>query len=235
MKLHRILAWAVLAAAAPLAAQDAIIALNPTTMVGYSGTVAAGENARRSFGGEFSRRAPPVRATPAYFSYRPDPAVRQRIHQRIVALMAKSSPGEATKLGRILASGALNRAMATYLGQYGMSPNNLADTTALDLAVSWLATRGNDADPTRAQMQGLRAQVAASFAATPQFAHASDATKQELSEANMVDAALSANLANTGAKDPRIAALARRNVSQGIRSTYGIDLLALQLTPNGLR
>ena len=227
----------IAAFAPPASAQDIPPALDPTTMIGFAGTVAADQIARREFGTRIAQRRP-TRAQsvrPVQFAYRPSAAVRKQVYARAIARAQKVSPTEAPKLREALLSGRVARETASYLGRYGMSATNVADTTALNLALSWLATRASAADPTRAQMIGLRNQVAATFAATPAFARASDAIKQDLSEANIIEAAFASNIANAAARDPRLAAMARPAVAKGVMALYGIKLLKLNLTPQGLR
>lgn len=226
---------AALAPAAPAAAQ--VMALNPTTMVGFAGTVAADKHARRQIGARIAQRRPTSTASvrPAQFAYKPSGAVRRQVYARAIAQTQKTSPSEAPKLRDALVSGKVARETAGYLARYGMSATNLADTTALYLATAWYATRGSDADPSRVQMIGLRNQVAATFATLPGFARASDAAKQELSEANIIQAAFAGNVATAAAKDRKFAAMARPAVAKGVMNLYGLNLLKLNLTSQGLR
>jgi hypothetical protein len=239
IKMLTAFAGGILLSGSPAAAQDPILALDPTTMVGYAGTVAAGEYAQREFGG---RLAAPKRArsesrpaNPAQFAFRPDPAVRQQVYARAIARAQKVSPADARKIRRMLLSGEVHRNATSYLARYGMSANNLADTLALHLAVAWFATRASDGDPSRAQMLGLRRQVTNVLSDTPGFAKASNATKQEIAEANIVQATFNGSVANAAARDPKLAAKARQAVARDIMSTYRINLLKLNLTNQGLR
>ena len=225
--------------AAEATAQEPVLALDPTIAVATAGTIAADEGLRSQIGPRLRSLGPTTSASrpipPARLAFRPDPAVRQRVYGRAVAQMRRIDAGDAAKLQQILSSGKLRREIGGYMARYGMSPDNLADTTALYLATAWLASRGSGADPSRAQMQGLRRQVAATYLATPEFARASEATKQELSEANLVQAGYAANLANAAAADRRIAPRVRDAVVSGVRATYGFVLLRLDLTDQGLR
>lgn len=232
-------AGALIGAGSPASAQ--VFALNPTTMVGYAGTVAAGQQAaRRSFSTRFvAQRRTPAAATatvdPARFAFRPDPAVRQQVYARAIAHARQLSPSDAPEIRRVLLSGSMHRDAANYLARYGMSADNLADTLTLHLAVAWFATRANGGDPSRAQMLSLRRQVAAALASTPEFVRASNATKQEVAEANLIQASLNGTIANAAAKDPRLAPAARQAVARDVMSSYQINLLKLNLTPQGLR
>lgn len=216
-------------------AQDAIVALNPTLMAGWSGNVAAHEQPQRQFGGSMQQPRRAHSTAPTQFAFRPDPAVRQRVYARAVAQAKKNDPGEAAKLRQLLQSGVLTRDMRTYLGRYGMSPNNVADTTALYLALAWQIANGTPNDPSRAQMLGLRGQVASTFAGMPNFARASGAVKQDLSEANLIQAAYAANIGNAMEKDPSLLPRAKAAMVKGVMSLYGLDLRRVTLTDRGLQ
>lgn len=230
---------AALSAASPANAQDPVMALDPTLMVGTAGQISYDQGLRRQLGGQMRRRPVatrrPAAAAAARLTYRFDPAVRQRVYARAVAQMARDNPAEGRKLQQILASGKVAREIGSYLAGYGMSSNNLADTTALYLTLAWIATRGSAADPTRAQMTAVRNQLATSMFAMPTFARASDATKQELSEANVIQASYVANLANAAAADRKLLPTARTAIAKGVMATYGLNLLSMNLTAQGLR
>lgn len=233
-----ILLVAALCGAAPAGAQ--VMALSPTTMIGYAGTSAAGQQARRQLGSRLATRA--VRPTASGLSstpaaaaslrYRPDAAVRQQVYGRAIAQIERSSPGDAALVRRQLTSGAVRREVSAFLGRYGMSADDVADTTALYLASAWLASRGSAGNPSAAQMRGLRAQVAASMGP---IAQAGNATKAEIAEANIVQTAFTSNAANDAAKDPSYAPKVRAAVVKAVRDAYQMDLSQLDLTAQGLR
>lgn len=168
-------------------------------------------------------------------SSRPDPAVRNRVYARSIAMMGKAGPANVAKYRQILMRGTMRNEVASYLARNGMSANNLVDTTSVYLAVAWLAAHGSNGEPTSAQLKGLRAQVAMAYAATPEILGASNAAKQELAEANILQASLSSSVAEQAAKDPRVAGKARAAVAQWVRESYQIDLSRMNLTANGLR
>lgn len=217
-----------------------VVALNPTTMVGYAGVAAAGRQAQRSVGPRITARSAlrspgPTTASAAQLSFRPSATVRQQVYARTLAAMRNEDPKEIAELRQLLDSGIVARDSTNYLRRYGLSPTNVADATALYLAQAWLTTRGSAGDPTSAQMRGLRDQVAAAFAATPGMTQASDTTKQEIAESNLLQAMFASMLANRAAKEPGFAPVARRAAARGVQATYRIDLLSLNLTDQGLR
>ena len=235
-----IVAVSLVGAALPASAQ--VFALNPTTMVGYAGTAAAGSYARRQIGTRIvQRRAPAARPTVApaqalaRANFRPVPAARNQVYARTVALAAKMNAGEAATLRAFFASGKFRAGIIKYMAPYGMSPNNVVDATALYLASAWYASRANGGDPTRAQMNGLRRQIALAMADTPGMLSASDALKQEIAEASLIQAMFSGSLATEGAKNPAASGPMRAAAVNGVRASYQIDLSRMNLTANGLQ
>ena len=227
---------ALMLLAAPAIAQDAIVALDTMLMAGWSGNAAALEQTqqtRRSWSQPRGSRV--TQAQPAQFAFRPDPAVRQQVHARVLRQAQKLDPDSAAKLRPLLTSGTLDRQASAYLRRYGMSANNVADTTALFLVSAWLATRASDADPSRAHLIGVRNQAAAAMASNPGMARASNAMKQEIAEANLIQAVITGQFATAAKQNPKQAPAIRAAAAKGVRDSYGIDLLSLQLTSSGLR
>lgn len=221
-------------------AQDPILALNPTTMIGYAGTTAGNAYARRQVGPKLAaRRAAPSQVNVAQVlsrtAFTPNPAVKSQVYARAVAHLQQVSPPDAAKLRAELVSGRMHKAVAAYLSRYGMSANNLVDTTAVYLAAAWFASRADTGDPSPAQMKGLRAQVASVYATMPQVLAANNAVKQELSEANVFQAWVSSSIANQAAADPATSRQSRAAVVQGVKATYQLDLSRMNLTNEGLR
>ena len=229
--------------AVPASAQDAIMALNPTTMIGYAGTTVGNAYKPRDFGPRLTASARPSaaprRVTAAQViartSYRPDPAIRNRIYARAVEMMAKGGAADAERFRQILMSGKMRNEVAGVLAGYGMSANNLVDTTTLYLAVAWLTTHGNNGAPSAAQLGGLRRQVALAYGSIPQIMAMSNAAKQELAESNILQASLSSTLAEQASKDAATAAKARAVIANWVRASYSVDLRRVNLTAQGLR
>lgn len=239
-RLYAVALAGALLAATPAAAQDAVMALNPTTMVGYAGVAAAGGYAQRQIGSRIARRVPArLAATPAQTlrraSFRADPAVRNQVYARTVALVRKADPASAAALRDLLMSGKAHAQAVSYLARYGMSANNIVDASTLYLATAWFASRGDGGDPTPAQMRGLRRQVAVAMAGTPGMLTASDALKQEIAEASIIQAMVSGSLANEAARNPRAGGPLRAAAVRGVQASYQIDLSRMTLTAEGLR
>ncbi|WP_010187513.1 DUF6683 family protein [Sphingomonas sp. PAMC 26605] len=191
---------------------------------------------KRSGTGRYAHSAP--HAAPvarANLTYRPNAALRQKHFAQFVAKARRQDPAGAAKLQQVLATENVIGKIQAGIAPYSMSTNNVADASAVYLAYAWMATRADDRDPTRAQMLGLRNQLAAAMTNSPGFARASDATKQEVADANLVQGLIAGQLAALAKRDPAARVRIRSAVAQGARTTYGLDLLSLDLTPQGLR
>lgn len=238
-----LIAGCAIVLATSASAQDAIMALNPMTMIGYAGTIAGNAYKPRDFGPRLTSSARPSTAPRrvnaaqviARTTYRPDPAVRNRVYARAVQMMAKAGSADTNKFRQILVSGKMRNEVAGILGRNGMSPNNLVDTTTLYLAVAWLTTHGNNGAPSAAQLAGLRRQVALAYGSIPQIMAMSNAAKQELAESNILQASLSSTLAEQASKDPASSAKARSVIANWVQQSYSVDLRRVSLTCQGLR
>lgn len=233
---------------APAAAQVGP-ALDPGVMVGYAG----GEANRYSL--EKARRQPRTAPAPALplrtlgrsaftpqaaasraavdTRYTPSKAVTQRNVRQFVARTRAVDPAAAADLETSLRGGAFVDEIRAELPRYGLDGNDVADATAAYLVTAWYGARGSDQDPSKASLRAVSNQLASAMAATPAFATADDATKQELAEAMMIHTIyISAALAETGADTARRATLAKA-IGAGARNTFGFDMASLSLGDEG--
>lgn len=204
---------------------------------------AAGGKLLRLGGAAPDPAAPPasndVTAAVAALRFTPSPAIHDDIRASAVASLDSSGASEdADDLRAALTSSQTDAAIAQHLRSMGMSTDNVADATALYLATAWAAANGVEDEPTAAQMQGLRDQLALTYAADPALAGADDATKQRFAEASIVSAILMGRIGADAAEvteKPQLAVEARKGVADQVREIFGLDLTALRLTDEGLR
>jgi hypothetical protein len=228
--------------AAPAAAQDIAPAFDMTMMAGWTGQGAAVEQIRRETGTRLAPRSPAA-ARPqvslaqavAQSAFRPDPRIRAQVYARAVAMMQRSGAKDIGQFRDVLVSGKVRATSAAALARNGMSADNVVDTTALYLAYAWLAVHGSDGDPNPAQLRGVRQQVARAFAATPALLRTSPAVKQQVSESNIVQAALASWFASAAKANPKLTRTVRLGVAGWVRDSYQLDLTRMTLTANGLR
>jgi hypothetical protein len=221
---------------APAAAQDftGVFDMGSLTAgLSVDGVTLAEE--KRSGTGRYARETGRAATTHVNLGYRPDPALRRKHFAQFVAQARRQDPVGAAKLQQVLANENVIGTIQAGITPYGMSCNDVADAATVYLAYAWMATRANDQDPTRAQMRGLRSQVATAMARNPAFAHATNAAKQEVADANLVQALLAGQLAAHAKQDPASRDKIRAAVARGAKSSWGIDLLSLNLTGQGLR
>ena len=117
---------------------------------------------------------------------------------------------------------------------YGMRANNVADAYAVWWVSAWMGSRGRSDDATPGQMAMVKRQAANALSATPEFASATDAGKQEMAEAMLVQAALIGDTIDTYQSDPAMLAKTRTAIAKGARE-MGIDLNSMKLTDEGFR
>jgi hypothetical protein len=115
---------------------------------------------------------------------------------------------------------------------YGMRANNVADAYAVWWTSAWMGTKGRTDDPSAGQMAMVKQQAANALAATPEFATASDAGKQELSEALLVQAALIQSTVETYQSDAAMLSQTKAAIAKGARA-MGLDLSTMTLTDEG--
>ncbi|RZF59160.1 hypothetical protein EWE75_23215 [Sphingomonas populi] len=227
--------------AAPAAAQEISGVFDMSQLTGtFAMDAITLAEEKRSGTGRYANSQPrrAVRAAPiarSNLTYRSDAALRQKYFAQFVAKTRQSDPAGAAKLQQVLANENVIGKIQAGIAPYGMSTNNVADASAVYLAYAWMATRADDRDPTRAQMLGLRNQLAAAMATNSAFASASNAVKQEVAEANLIQGLMAGQLAALAKQDPAVRGKIRAAVARGAKATYGFDLLSLNLTDQGLR
>ncbi|MCJ2189071.1 DUF6683 family protein [Novosphingobium beihaiensis] len=170
----------------------------------------------------------------AQLSYRPSAAAQKQNFAQFIAQTRAVDPDSAGKLEHLLTSVDVMGEVQKQLGRYGMRTDNLADALAAYLASAWFATRASTDDPTPAQMQGLRNQVACAIGASPEFADATDAMKQQLAEANLIQAVIISGYAETAKAQPALRAQITNTVAEAARKAYGLDLRSMSLGDHGL-
>jgi hypothetical protein len=115
---------------------------------------------------------------------------------------------------------------------YGMRANNVADAYAVWWVSAWMGARGRSDDATPGQMGMVKRQATNALAVTPEFTFASDAGKQEMAEARLVQAALIGETVDTYKSDPAMLAKIRTAIGKGALG-MGLDLGSMTLTNEG--
>lgn len=158
-----------------------------------------------------------------------------RTRQNLANFVGKTraiDPEGAEKMNEMFASTDVIRAISDAMAGLGLRHDNAADAFAIYWVAAWQAANGELTDRSPATYQSVANQAARGLSASPNFANASDAQKQEMAEALMVqtvmiDAAKDAYSSNA----VQLKALSKA-VSQGAAAS-GLDLDKMTLTEDG--
>ena len=154
---------------------------------------------------------------------------------KFVATTRKTDPTSAAKMQALFASTDIIGMIDQKMQQtYGMRANNVADAYAVWWVSAWMGAKGRSDDATPGQMAMVKRQASDALASTPEFAAATDAGKQEMAEAMLVQAALIGDTIDTYKSDPAMLAKARTAIAKGARE-MGLDLSTMTLTDEGFR
>lgn len=190
------------------------------------------ESARQTVDRTSRRAAPPRQASAVDLGYRPSLTARKKNMAQFVAKLRTRSPAGAAEVEKMFASTDVIAEMGKVIAPVGLRVDNVADAFTVWWINAWLASRGRDDDPSRGQVAAVRRQAAETFAANPQFARADNALKQEVAEANLVQAALIASLMQGARGNAAQKREIAKQVRKGARAS-GMDLDAIELTDAG--
>lgn len=180
----------------------------------------------------------PIQVTPTSrvsTTFRPSLEVRQRNLAQFVTKTRAVDPQGAVQLEQLFASSDVIGEIGKALAPYDLKTNDVADAMAVYVVTAWYGVRGRDDDPTRAQLTAVRAQMTTAIGSVPQFTAATDAQKQELAEAMLIQAGLVSQAVTAAKGRPALLEQVKEAVAQGARATFNFDLRTLQLTGQGLR
>jgi hypothetical protein len=142
-------------------------------------------------------------------------------------------PAGAAQMEQFFASTDIIGLMGTAIAPYGLRIDNVADAFAVYWINAWEAANGVvGAQETRARVQAVKVQAANGLSQSPEFASASDAQKQEMAEALLVQAALISSAMEAAANDPAKLRAISNAVMQGAAKS-GLDLNKMTLTEKG--
>jgi hypothetical protein len=172
-------------------------------------------------------QAPAVRLT-----YTPSMERRRANFAQFVAKSRKKDPKGAAMLEKELASSDVIAKMGRELSAFGMRTDNVGDAYAAWWLNAWLASRQRTDTPSARQIAAVREQAAQAMKSVPEMARASDAVKQEMAEANLVQAALIGAYMEHARGNPGLSKQVAAAVRKGARAS-GLNLDAMELTDDG--
>ncbi len=116
--------------------------------------------------------------------------------------------------------------------KFGMRADNVADAYAVWWVSAWMGAKGRTDDATPGQMAMVKRQATNALAATPEFTTATDAGKQEIAEAMLVQTMMIQASVDTYKSDLAMLAKTRAAIAKGAKG-MGLDLSTMTLTDQG--
>lgn len=171
-------------------------------------------------------------AKAAGFRYTPS---RERRAANLAGFVARSratDPQGADNLAKVFASTDIIEQMRAPLDTVGLRIDDVADAYAVWWINAWQASRGVDDDVSRATALAVRDQAARAMADAGLLRGTDDATKQEMAESLLIQAALIAAALKQSQGNPELGRKVAAAVSQGARG-MSIDLASMTLTEAG--
>jgi len=175
--------------------------------------------------------APSAALPSSSFTYRYS---RQRTQQNLRNFIARTpDPVARTNLEQTLAAQlALMDVISADVRAYGFDPHNVADAYAVWWINVWGASQKKNIEPDPATLEAVKRQVRSALAATPNFAEASDAERQEFAEALLLQAAILGSGLDQWKSNPEMLERLAAAAHQGALAS-GLDLAKMTLTPDG--
>ena len=168
----------------------------------------------------------------AALTFTPSAAQRQQNYATFVARTRTQDPAAAAQLEQDLSRNDVIAVAEQPLRDLGFDTNDVADSYAFWLLTAWLASQGRDDVPPAAMMDAVRDQAATFLAAQPVVVSASDAAKQELAEAYLLQGIMISVMVDAAQSDPARLSDIGTAVRQGASAAM-VDLDALDLTAQG--
>jgi hypothetical protein len=174
----------------------------------------------------------PAATSSVSLDYRPSLARRRQNLAHFVEMSRQVSPEAADQLAQLFASGDIVEQIRGPIGKVGLRIDNVADAYALWWIDAWQASHGLDEETDRATAMSVKKQVAQAFAQSGSLRGASNAGKQKMAEALLIQALLIEAGMEQARADPAAARRLAEAVTQGARQ-MNLDLAKMALTDRG--
>jgi hypothetical protein len=175
--------------------------------------------------------APSAEAPSSSFTYRYSP---QRTQQNLRNFIARTpDPAARANLEQTLAAQpTLMNEISAAVRVYGFDPHNVADAYAVWWINVWGASQMQNIEPDPETVEAVKRQVRSALAATPDFAEANHAERQEFAEALLLQAAMLGSGLDQWESDPEMLEQLAKAARQGALAS-GLDLTKMRLTRDG--
>ncbi len=184
-----------------------------------------------------AKAAPNTNGVPAsarQLSYKPSQANRRANYANIVAKTRRTDPAGAAKMQELFASTDVVAQIDQAIRPSGLRADNVADAYAVWWITAWEAVHQRDMGSSARMSQAVKNQAANALLSTPQFASTTNAQKQEMAEAFLIQAALIDASEEVFARDPAQLKALSKAVNQGAMAMApDLDLTKMTLTQDG--
>lgn len=168
----------------------------------------------------------------AKLQYSPSLEQRRRNLEQFVSSARLNDPEGAAQLEQLFASNDVIGVVGQGIAPFGLKVTDIADAYAVYWTNAWLGSRGRDDTPSKQQFSAVRNQAASMLLASPEISSASNADKQQMAEAMLVQAALIGIFVESGKSNPALMSKVKVAIAQGAKA-MGLDLYTMDLTPQG--
>jgi hypothetical protein len=165
-------------------------------------------------------------------TYTPSRAVRQKNLAKFVAKTRGIDPVGAERMEQLFANGDIVGQIDAIMQTKGLTASNAADAYAIWWVAAWQAANADTREIDGGTYKSVSAQAARGLSSSPEFANASDAQKQEMAEALLIQAAMIDSHKDVYAGDQAMMAKLGDAVRQGAEKS-GLDLDKMTLTEDG--
>jgi hypothetical protein len=180
--------------------------------------------------------ASPTKTAPiseSQLTFTPSPAVRKEAIDGFIAAMSKASPELGAQLGSAFGGADVFAQIDQGLQPFGLKTNNIVDAYTLFLVNAYMASQGSREDNTRAQADGTKAMVLATFSASPEILKLDTRQKQLFADSLVLNAMLYDSMLQATAGNAQATQNIQNEVSTAAK-LLGLDLSLFSMTPNGL-
>jgi hypothetical protein len=168
----------------------------------------------------------------ARLEFRVSASRRRQNLSKFVEKTRATDPQGAAQMAKLFASTDFIGVIGKSIAPYGLQVNNVADAYTVYWSNAWLGAHGRQDNLSKAQVMAVKNQAAQILSATPRFGSATDAQKQELAEALLIQAALIESAIDYAKSDPALLARTKAAIAQGAKN-FGLDLYQMTLTSQG--
>lgn len=169
-------------------------------------------------------------ADPAALNFTPSAELRAKNQQQFLDGIRARSPAAADDL----AGHDLIALIGTAIEPHGLKVDNVADAFTAWLMINHSLVNSDESDPTPAQVEGTKKLTSDALLAMPDFAAASDADKQSMADALLLQALLNQMMIDSLKQVNAAGVPAALEEIRTASRDMGLDLDQLEMTPNGL-